>query len=557
MYINEAKKDSTFAGDIEISTASILFGCNIRIYYQNDIYYKLLNEFNQIENEVLKEDKDIINLLFINNNHFQLLIKKDYKKNILIQNILKNCNLNELINGANKTMKFETDKISIKNKNNYVKYHRENCENYYNEIYDFIKDNNKYPERILNHTKKKKKIANKKYEYRKMIKKNFRIFNNRLQIKYYNEKTGEHWMNVPYEYEIIPMLSFIHYNNLHLKKEGMCKKIIESGFFWAGYTNTVQSFIENCGKCHSDNHMLKIEKKPKIITSNGPHIRYQGDIWYLPEDLKKGTPYLYILDLIDHFSKWMYSFLLKNKEANLVLAKIKAFISMNGPPKIFHTDNGKEFKNLEVKTYLENNHIIYINSAPYHPQSNGCCEALHKEIKKYLLNDLGNKKDKFDIEISLQNAIEYHNNRVLSSTGYKPVDLRNVTDKDIINDVLKNIIKSMQRKIDKCITCKKNTLLLIAKDIKLKGNSYVLKKTKGKNKFIIPGKLMEYISDDTIKVKISVDLEDNEIFIKNNLVLLNIECCRVIDEFGYSYFMEKNGVFLDIEDKKNLYLMDD
>ena len=33
MYINEAKKDSTFAGDIEISTASILFGCNIRIYY--------------------------------------------------------------------------------------------------------------------------------------------------------------------------------------------------------------------------------------------------------------------------------------------------------------------------------------------------------------------------------------------------------------------------------------------------------------------------------------------------------------------------------------------
>ena len=105
----------------------------------------------------------------------------------------------------------------------------------------------------------------------------------------------------------------------------------------------------------------------------------------------------------------------------------------------------------------------------------------------------------------------------------------------------------MQRKIDKCITCKKNTLLLIAKDIKLKGNSYELKKTKGKNKFIIPGKLREYISDDTIKVKISVDLEDNEIFIQNNLVLLNIECCRVIDEFGYSYFMENNGEFLDIE----------
>jgi len=39
----------------------------------------------------------------------------------------------------------------------------------------------------------------------------------------------------------------------------------------------------------------------------------------------------------------MLSFLLKNKEANLVLSKIKAVISMNGSPEIFHNDNGKEF----------------------------------------------------------------------------------------------------------------------------------------------------------------------------------------------------------------------
>ena len=48
----------------------------------------------------------------------------------------------------------------------------------------------------------------------------------------------------------------------------------------------------------------------------------------------------------------MFSFLLKNKGANLVLSKIKAFINMNGPPKIFNTVNGKEFKNLEVNTFF-------------------------------------------------------------------------------------------------------------------------------------------------------------------------------------------------------------
>ena len=30
-YIKDAKKNGTFAGDIEISTTAILFGCNIRI----------------------------------------------------------------------------------------------------------------------------------------------------------------------------------------------------------------------------------------------------------------------------------------------------------------------------------------------------------------------------------------------------------------------------------------------------------------------------------------------------------------------------------------------
>ena len=43
---------------------------------------------------------------------------------------------------------------------------------------------------------------------------------------------------------------------------------------------------------------------------------------------------------------------------------------MNGPCKIFQTDNGLEFNNFELKIYLENINIDYIRSAPYHPQSN-------------------------------------------------------------------------------------------------------------------------------------------------------------------------------------------
>ena len=38
------------------------------------------------------------------------------------------------------------------------------------------------------------------------------------------------------------------------------------------------------------------------------------------------------------------------------------------------------------------------------------------------------QKEKDDIDISIENAINYHNNKNLSSSGYRPDDLRNISD---------------------------------------------------------------------------------------------------------------------------------
>ena len=87
----------------------------------------------------------------------------------------------------------------------------------------------------------------------------------------------------------------------------------------------------------------------------------------------------------------------------------------------------------------------------------------------------------------------------------------------------------MQRKIDKFKQCVPNTLLLVCKDIELPGNRYILRNIKGKKKFNVPGKLLKYVNDVTIKVCISVSVDDSEIFKKNKNINLNIACCRVID----------------------------
>ena len=41
---------------------------------------------------------------------------------------------------------------------------------------------------------------------------------------------------------------------------------------------------------------------------NGPHYRYIGDLWELPKEICKICDYKYIIDIVDHFSKWYYGF---------------------------------------------------------------------------------------------------------------------------------------------------------------------------------------------------------------------------------------------------------
>ena len=356
---------------MEISTAGLLFNVKIRLYVKQGNDYILYNEFT---NDQFNTHTEIINLLFVNNNHFNILLNNESKfKRVSV--VDKDINIKEFSNIINK--KNECSQIFIKSLNlknikkcGYVNYNRKGLENYYDEIGEYIKDNTKIPFRLTNKANKNKKSQQKKRgKFKKMIAARYRIEENRLQYKYFYQNKKFIWLNIPFINEINPMLNFIHFSNHHLKKDRMAAHVIKKGFFWFGYTETINQFIQNCGQCHAISNITKIPKKQKLIITRGPHIRYQADIWYLPDELKENN-YLYFLDIIDHFSKWSNSYLLKNKESQLVLAKIKSFILMNGPCKIFQMDNGLEFNNFNLKIYLENLNIDYIGSAPYHPQSN-------------------------------------------------------------------------------------------------------------------------------------------------------------------------------------------
>ena len=249
------------------------------------------------------------------------------------------------------------------------------------------------------------------------------------------------------------------------------------------------------------------------------------DLWYLPKDIAAYTGYNYILDIIDHFSKWLYSYTLKSKNGNEILIKLRHYIISFGLCKKLQTDNGLEFKNIEINNYCIDNNIERIYSPPYHPQSNGAIESAHKIIEKFIFESFYVQGEEyFNIEEAILNALKYHNFSVHSTTNYTPADLKDITDKTIIDNVKSNIIKNVASKLkfNNNKLLEKGDKLIISVNISKKNGSNELSKLNNKklNRFEIPGLFIEYKSGNNILVKCMKNYKNLLKKIKNILLVM-------------------------------------
>ena len=89
--------------------------------------------------------------------------------------------------------------------------------------------------------------------------------------------------------------------------------------------------------------------------------RIQMDIVDLSEYQELNDGYRYLLNILDCFSKFLYSFPLKNKTAEAVFDVLSELFLIEGPPYILHSDNGKEFKNVKIQTLCHNLNIKIIH----------------------------------------------------------------------------------------------------------------------------------------------------------------------------------------------------
>ena len=62
---------------------------------------------------------------------------------------------------------------------------------------------------------------------------------------------------------------------------------------------------------------------------------------------------------------------------------LRVIFATHGIPEVFVTDNGTQFTSAEFKTFVENNRIRHLRSAPYHhPATYGLAERAVQSFKR-------------------------------------------------------------------------------------------------------------------------------------------------------------------------------
>lgn len=296
--------------------------------------------------------------------------------------------------------------------------------------------------------------------------------------------------------------------------------------------NLTQQQIKDFYNSQSVNQVYKKQLiKPqykKIMSPNNDVGNLQADTLFLKKFATKNNGYKYMLNVIDIYSRFAWSFALKNKKPEEVLPHLKIVINdvkehYPNNKITFTLDSGTEFFGV-VKKYLktENIPIMYANASDNTKQRTMIVERLNKNIWERLSKLLFINGNLRWIDV-YEKLINNYNKTRHSSINNKPWNVFFAKSDPIPNIELKvewekfNIGDNVRHSIKKNIFDKKsfveNYSIPIYKVKKIEGERYYLENQKGKEL------QKSYLGRELIKVNDIVNNNDNkfnEENIKNN-----------------------------------------
>lgn len=223
---------------------------------------------------------------------------------------------------------------------------------------------------------------------------------------------------------IASALHFVHYTILKHAGIRATHLMLKTGFKICNISRSqVTNFISMCMTCSQ----LKLTKPMEqdvpqtAIVAIGVFDIVQVDLI----DFQKvgAVPFKYIAHMRDHFSKFSKLYMLPDKSGESVLRCFKLFCAEYGPPRVFQTDNGAEFTNKDLKTFLASFPACSLrHGRPHHPQTQGLVEQANGTVKRRLAAAISEQEQSTVVDWELEiTRIQFSmNTAICTSTGESP-----------------------------------------------------------------------------------------------------------------------------------------
>ena len=180
----------------------------------------------------------------------------------------------------------------------------------------------------------------------------------------------------------------------------------------------IKEFVNSCDSCRNFLPMRTLQDLT-IVDIRKKYDRYVIDCVDLRHYSDMNDGYCWILNVVDSFTKFLWSFKLKNKTALAVAECLRECFITFGVPVSIQADNGKEFKNRILNELCTEMNIQMIHGRPRNPKAQGVVERVNQTIKRWLAKVLHGSQVKRWIDY-LNKVVYKYNTTVHRATGQSP-----------------------------------------------------------------------------------------------------------------------------------------
>ena len=195
---------------------------------------------------------------------------------------------------------------------------------------------------------------------------------------------------------------------------------IRGRFFWPRMQKEVQEFIESCDECQrAQNPRIRPKGGLQPMLTNEPLELLTSDVLGPLKISKRGN--IYILVVVDHKTKFIWLFSMKDQKAKTIANKLMKVICYFGLAQNLLTDQGKNFESDLIAELCELLDIRKIRTTPYHPECDGLSERLNRTIIKMIKTYINEDYDNWD---DLLNGLAFaYNTSMHATTKFTPYEL--------------------------------------------------------------------------------------------------------------------------------------